>query len=46
MGAIIGDLNQRRGQVQDVNTRGAKRVVQAHVAAAQHVRLLDQGCAA
>ncbi|MDB4959510.1 MAG: translation elongation factor [Myxococcales bacterium] len=32
LGAVIGDLNQRRGQVQDVGTRGAKRVVQAHVA--------------
>jgi elongation factor G len=32
LGAVIGDLNQRRGTVQDVSTRGAKRVVQAHVA--------------
>ena len=32
LGAVIGDLNQRRGQVQDVGTRGAKRVVSAHVA--------------
>jgi len=32
MGGVIGDLNQRRGQVQDVGTRGAKRVVQALVA--------------
>jgi len=32
LGAVIGDLNQRRGHVQDVGTRGAKRVVQAHVA--------------
>ena len=31
LGAVIGDLNQRRGQVQDVGTRGAKRVVPAHV---------------
>ena len=27
LGAVIGDLNQRRGQVQDVGSRGAKRVV-------------------
>jgi elongation factor G len=32
LGAVIGDLNQRRGQVQDVGARGAKRIVQAHVA--------------
>jgi elongation factor G len=32
LGAIIGDLNQRRGQIQDVETRGAKRVVTALVA--------------
>ena len=32
LGAVIGDLNQRRGNVQDVSTRGVKRVVQAHVA--------------
>ena len=32
LGAVIGDLNQRRGHVQDVGTRGAKRIVQAHVA--------------
>ncbi len=32
VGAIIGDLNQRRGQVQDVATQGPKRVVIAHVA--------------
>ncbi len=31
MGAIIGDLNQRRGQVHDVGSRGAKRIVNAHV---------------
>ena len=31
LGAVIGDLHQRRGQVQDVGTRGAKRVVAAHV---------------
>jgi elongation factor G len=31
LGAIIGDLNQRRGQVQDVGSRGAKRLVAAHV---------------
>ena len=31
LGSIIGDLNQRRGQVQDIGTRGAKRVVQALV---------------
>ena len=32
LGAIIGDLNQRRGQVVDVDSRGAKKVVTAHVA--------------
>jgi elongation factor G len=32
LGAIIGDLNQRRGQVQDVAQQGAKRVVTALVA--------------
>ncbi|HSD90060.1 MAG TPA: elongation factor G [Kofleriaceae bacterium] len=31
LGGVIGDLNQRRGHVQDVSSRGAKRVVQAHV---------------
>src|SRR6476469_5642420 len=31
MGGVIGDLNQRRGQVQDVESRGAKRVVKAVV---------------
>ena len=41
LGAVIGDLQQRRGQVQDVGTRGAKRVVHGARAAAQHVRLLD-----
>jgi len=32
LGAIIGDLNQRRGHIQDVETRGPKRVVTALVA--------------
>ncbi|MBA3542790.1 MAG: elongation factor G, partial [Deltaproteobacteria bacterium] len=32
LGTVIGDLNQRRGHVQDVGSRGVKRVVQAHVA--------------
>jgi elongation factor G len=32
LGAVIGDLNQRRGQVQDVGSRGTKRLVAAHVA--------------
>jgi len=31
LGAVIGDLNQRRGQVQDVGAKGTKRIVQAHV---------------
>ncbi|MDX2090184.1 MAG: elongation factor G [Kofleriaceae bacterium] len=31
LGAIIGDLNQRRGHVQDVGSRGTKRVVSALV---------------
>jgi elongation factor G len=32
LGAVIGDLNQRRGHVQDVGSRGTKRLVTAHVA--------------
>jgi elongation factor G len=32
LGGVIGDLNQRRGQVQDVSSRGEKRIVTAHVA--------------
>ncbi|MGN6105891.1 MAG: elongation factor G [Kofleriaceae bacterium] len=31
LGAVIGDLNQRRGQVQDVGSRGTKRVISALV---------------
>jgi elongation factor G len=31
LGAVIGDLNQRRGQVQDVGSRGVKRLVAARV---------------
>jgi elongation factor G len=31
LGAVIGDLQQRRGQVHDVGNRGNKRVVVAHV---------------
>jgi elongation factor G len=31
MGAVIGDLNQRRGHVQDVGERGAKKLITAHV---------------
>ncbi|MBC7976515.1 MAG: elongation factor G [Myxococcales bacterium] len=31
LGAVIGDLNQRRGQVQDIGSRGAKRLVAALV---------------
>jgi elongation factor G len=31
LGAVIGDLNQRRGQVQDVGARGVKRLVTALV---------------
>ncbi|MBA3821987.1 MAG: elongation factor G [Deltaproteobacteria bacterium] len=31
MGSVIGDLNQRRGQVQDVGSRGVKRLVTALV---------------
>ena len=30
-GGTIGDLNQRRGQVQDVGSRGVKRIVTALV---------------
>jgi len=32
LGAIIGDLNQRRGHIQDVEQRGVKRIVKARVA--------------
>jgi elongation factor G len=32
LGPVIGDLNQRRGQVQNVGSIGAKRIVSAHVA--------------
>ena len=32
LGGIIGDLNQRRGQIQDVEQRGTKRIVKAKVA--------------
>jgi elongation factor G len=32
LGAVIGDLNQRRGHVQDVGSRGTKRMLTAHVA--------------
>jgi elongation factor G len=32
LGGVIGDLNQRRGHVLDVGTRGEKRIVTAHVA--------------
>ena len=31
LGAVIGDLNQRRGQVQDVGDRGAKKLLAANV---------------
>jgi elongation factor G len=31
LGAIIGDLTQRKGNVQDVATRGTKKLVAAHV---------------
>ncbi|MCA9674857.1 MAG: elongation factor G [Kofleriaceae bacterium] len=31
LGAIIGDLNQRRGHIQDVEQRGTKRIVGARV---------------
>ncbi len=31
LGAVIGDLTQRKGNVQDVGSRGAKRVIAAHV---------------
>lgn len=34
LGAIIGDLNQRQGQIRDVDTQSAKRVVSADVALA------------
>ena len=31
LGPVIGDLNQRRGQIQDVGSAGLNRLVQAHV---------------
>ena len=31
LGAVIGDLSQRKGNVQDVATRGTKKGVSAHV---------------
>jgi elongation factor G len=31
LGAIIGDLNQRRGHIEDVEQRGTKRIVTAKV---------------
>jgi elongation factor G len=31
LGAVIGDLQQRRGQVQDIGNRGSKRIVGALV---------------
>ena len=31
LGAAIGDLNQRRGRIEDVGSRGVKRVIQAKV---------------
>jgi elongation factor G len=31
LGAAIGDLNQRRGRIEDVGSRGAKRVIAAKV---------------
>jgi elongation factor G len=31
LGAVIGDIQQRRGQVQDIGTRGVKRIVSALV---------------
>jgi elongation factor G len=49
LGAIIGDLNQRRGQVQDIGSRGAKRLVNALVPLAKMfgystgVRSLSEG---
>jgi elongation factor G len=32
LGVVIGDLQQRRGQVQDIGQRGKERLVSAHVA--------------
>ncbi len=31
LGGVIGDLNQRRGRIEDVGTRGEKRVISAKV---------------
>ncbi len=41
LGAVIGDLNQRRGQVQNVGDRGHQARGLGAGPAAQHVRLLD-----
>ena len=49
LGAVIGDINQRRGHVQDVGSRGGKSVVEAKVALrnlfgySTEVRSLTQG---
>ncbi len=49
LGAIIGDINQRRGHVQDVGARGIKHVVKAKVPLqnlfgySSRVRSLSQG---
>jgi elongation factor G len=31
LGAVIGDINQRHGQIHNVGTRGEKRIVEAAV---------------
>ncbi len=49
LGAVIGDVNQRRGHVQDVGSRGGKSVIEAKVALrnlfgySTEVRSLTQG---
>ncbi len=49
LGPVIGDLNQRRGRIEDVGARGIKRVIQAKVPLQRmfgystEVRSLSQG---
>ena len=52
LGAVIGDINQRHGQIQDVGARGTKSIIQAKVPLrylfgySTEVRSLTQGRAA
>ena len=42
VGDVLGDLNARRAQIEDVGFRGQQRVITGQGAAAPHVRLLDR----